>query len=420
MALETTQKYLDWYGLGLFWNKLRQYISNQILDIDGKSIVLDNDTSDSPTVTSQINELWEAIGSTTGSGGSISENIQNILGAYIKSIEGTSASEQTYVGVGYGKDNITYDKSSGAVDIKLRLDESKLKQKFQQIDSIIYVNTIKASGTNGISVTGAENQSSGDIELVVNGGDLSNRISEIETSYVKKVSVADKKTGGNEYVTATVTPTEGTGEITITIDDSKVTQALDQTTDLSSQEFAVNGKNFYEDADHDVKIVSGDITHNSDDTGTGTSTIYQEIETLKTAASTLDTKITTETTNRTNADNALSQRISGIENSYVKSVATNDGTYVKLTPNSAAAGEVVVTVDDTAIGQAISEITSSYVKSFASKTGDITIDSDASTAGTVKFSMNDNELQGSVQGLGDAAYETLSTYTTAQIEAIFS
>lgn len=50
------------------------------------------------------------------------------------------------------------------------------------------------------------------------------------------------------------------------------------------------------------------------------------------------------------------QRLTAIENSYVKSVATTDGTYVKLTPDSAAKNEVVVTIDDTALATKLGEI----------------------------------------------------------------
>lgn len=405
MALETTQKYLDWYGLGLFWNKLRQYITNQILGIDGTKILLDNNANNSPTVSSQIEDIWNAIGDTGD--GSLSGNIENILGAYIKSVEGTEASseigQETYLGIGYDDEGIKYDKTSGAVDIKLKLDETKLKQKFQQIDGVTHVNSIKVTGSNGINVTGAENQVSGDVEITIDATEINNTLSEIQNSFVKSLTVSDAKEDGNDYVNISGSPT--TGDVSVTVNDSKLSQKI---------------------SEMDLSI------------GNNASNITQEI------------------TNRTNADTALSERIDELENnSYVNGITTTDGTYVKISPDQESTGVVNIAIDDNtvvekitaletkiinatevpyasdtdttstyakieSIVQDISGISSSYVQSFGGKNGAITIDDDASTAGSIKFAMNENELQGSVQGLGDAAYETLSTYTVAQIEAIFS
>lgn len=405
MALETTQKYLDWYGLGLFWNKLRQYITNQILGIDGTKILLDNNANNSPTVSSQIEDIWNAIGDTGD--GSLSGNIENILGAYVKSVEGTEASsaigQETYLGIGYDNEGIKYDKTSGAVDIKLKLDETKLKQKFQQIDGVTHVNSIKVTGSNGINATGAENQVSGDVEITIDATEINNTLSEIQSSFVKSLTVSDTKQGGNDYVNISGSPT--TGDVSVTINDSKLSQKI---------------------GEMDLSI------------GNNASNIAQEI------------------TNRTNADDALSERIDELENnSYVNGITTTDGTYVKISPDQESTGVVNIVINDNtvvekitaletkiinatevpyasdtdatstytkieSIVQDVSGISSSYVQSFGGKNGVITIDNDASTAGSIKFAMNENELQGSVQGLGGAAYETLSTYTAAQIEAIFS
>lgn len=57
------QKYLDKYGLSLFWDKVRQYIQNQIGGIDGTDVKLYPSGENNPTVTDQIEKLWNSIGS---------------------------------------------------------------------------------------------------------------------------------------------------------------------------------------------------------------------------------------------------------------------------------------------------------------------------------------------------------------------
>ena len=64
------QKYLDKYGLSIFWDKVRQYIQqyiqNQIDGINGTDVKLYPSWEPNPTVTDQIEKLWNSIGSGLG------------------------------------------------------------------------------------------------------------------------------------------------------------------------------------------------------------------------------------------------------------------------------------------------------------------------------------------------------------------
>lgn len=500
MSTNLTNKYLDWYGLSRFWEKAKQYISTEILAIDGTKIPLNKDTQDSPSVTDQITELWNVLGNGSGTGsGNLSQDVSTILGAYIKSFKGV---EGEYITIG------PTTQTTGAQDVTLTLNENNLKAKFEEITNKSYVNTIKSedtatdlvqlefgsedggvtakiietnlsnrlnaldghvatatqqwadqalkdqaqdqaisgvkntadavaasyvkslsvTGDEGVSVTPNENGPyTGDVTLALSTTPLQNRLTAIETGYTKTVSVEDKKSiadGGNEYVTATLKNGKNNGDVVIVIDDTKVTDALNRTTDLSSQLFSVNNKNFYQDEDRNVVLVAGDILHRQTETSTGNTSVYQEIETVK---ANQITSIKDDTSNNlvkvsfTKNGNEVTPSVN------VEGLNTQLQTITGLAeaiPNSSQipySSADTTSVHDKISGLAsdVNTIKGSYVKTFGGKTGEITIDADASAAGAVKFAMNNNELQGTVQGLGSLAYMGAAPYTTAQIESIF-
>ena len=496
-------KYLDWTGLSKFWEKAKQYISTEILALDGTKIPLNVTVQDSPSITNQIEELWKVLGSGSGTGsGNLSQDVSTILGAYIKSFKGV---EGEYITIG------PTTQTTGAQDVTLTLNENKLKEKFAEITDKSYVNTIKsedattdlvqlefgsedggvtakiietnlsnrlnaldghvatatqqwadqalkdqaqdqaisgvkttadtvaASYVKSLSVTGDDGVSAnvssennqtphkGEVSISLDTSPIRNRVGVIETTYTKTVSVEDKKPiadGGNEYVTAEIKNGKNNGDVVIVIDDTKVTDALNRTTDLSSQLFSINNKNFYQDEDKNVVLVAGDILHRQTETSAGNTSIYQEIETVK--ASQI-TSIKDDTANNlvkvsfTKNGNEVTPSIN------VEGLNTQLQTITGLAtaiPNSSQIP--YSSADTTSVHDKISGLTSdvntikgSYVKTFGGKTGEITIDADASAAGAVKFAMNGNELQGTVQGLGSLAYMGATPYTTAQIEGIF-
>ena len=76
----TEQKYVDLYGLGLFWHRAKNYITNKLLGLDGNTIPLNRSNSDSLTIAEELDRIWEALGGdvTLPGGGSVSENVSNI------------------------------------------------------------------------------------------------------------------------------------------------------------------------------------------------------------------------------------------------------------------------------------------------------------------------------------------------------
>lgn len=58
-------------------------------------------------------------------------------------------------------------------------------------------------------------------------------------------------------------------------------------------------------------------------------------------------------------------------------------------------------------------ISAAGVTSFGSKSGAITLDADATAVGAVNFTMNENELQGTVAGLGDIVSHNVAEFATA-------
>ena len=103
--------------------------------------------------------------------------------------------------------------------------------------------------------------------------------------------------------------------------------------------------------------------------------------------------------------NPANERLTAIEESYVKSVATTDGDYVKLTPDVAANNAVVVAVDDSAIKTKFEEIERSIegavagsVASVGGQAGTITIRGGQTAAGSVNLAMSGKEIQATLVG----------------------
>ena len=346
----------------------------------------------------------------------------------------------------------------GAIDA-LSNSDTQLGQRINTIETS-YVKSLSINGDDGIGVSVVSKDDAdphkGSVEISIKSDAIRNRLSVVESTYTKSVTVKDKDTNGNQYVTATATPSNG--DVVITIDDSKVTEALAKTTDLSSQEYAVNGKNFYEDTDHNVILVSGDILHKSTEAGEGSTNIYTEIESIKSgfvksvagdsnntyvdisfSSATGNVVATIDESKLVTKLNSIEAKADAIKNGNEIPYSSDEDTttiYAKVNSIDQTVSSHISSTDtkwsnqttkdsqqDTAIqanAQAIEGIKTSYVTSFGSKTGAILVDGSTSTNGHVRFTMNNNTLTGAVQGLGSLAYSNSSPYTTDQIEAIFS
>ena len=91
-----TKRYLDYDGLVVFLNNLKEYIADRISEINGSNINAYDKDEDNPlhttdpdgykTIAEQLQALWEAIGVGGDGSLSITEKIENIIGEYVKAI----------------------------------------------------------------------------------------------------------------------------------------------------------------------------------------------------------------------------------------------------------------------------------------------------------------------------------------------
>ena len=205
-------KYLDYVGLTKFLSKLQEYIANRISEINGTTIYLD--TSKANTITSQINDLWEAIGTTEGEeGGTIVENIDKILKEYVKSInEPDSQTLPLKIQITEGTDGDKGRFTIGLVDNGLG-------------QTITDLNTNKVSkldvSNDGGAVTLSINQNNGEVEITVNSKELTERVDSLESNRIKSIT---KGTSIENYLTLGVSTTNL--NTTITIDDVKLKEKI--------------------------------------------------------------------------------------------------------------------------------------------------------------------------------------------------
>ena len=119
-----SKKYLDSDGLSIVIDKFKDYISDKIAELYGDDIKLradekqlDGSVKVYPTITDSIDNINETLGTTT-------DNIEQILEAYVKTISEGDQSNQ-YV-------SIELDKNSG--EITISIDESALSDTINAIN----------------------------------------------------------------------------------------------------------------------------------------------------------------------------------------------------------------------------------------------------------------------------------------------
>ena len=209
-----TNKYLDLIGLEAFWNRAKNYISKEILDIDGTKVLLNNNDADSHSITFEISEIWKVLGGgAPGEGsGNLSQDVSTILGAYIKSFQGV---EGSYITIGPS------NKTNGAVDVKLTLNETKLTNALSAMKNVYEnytVNDIKFTDNNGAITLDSTN--------VKHGSKTISQVLEDVSNWdlgVTKLTAGDD-TG--DLVQIVIDKTDGKGDVTISIDDTKLNQSI--------------------------------------------------------------------------------------------------------------------------------------------------------------------------------------------------
>lgn len=210
------QKYLDKYGLSLFWDKVRQYIQNQIGGIDGTDVKLYPSGETNPTVTDQIEKLWNSIGSGELEGG-ISGSIEAILGQYVKDIQhADSQTTPLKVVVNEGTEN-------EADFYTVTLEDNGLANTLSDLTTNRVSSLDPVNG--GGSVTLEVDKNKGDVTLTINSQELTNKVSGLETTIdgmVKSVNKAEN--GDGTYVKLNIDPI--TGDVKLSINDQSLVSEL--------------------------------------------------------------------------------------------------------------------------------------------------------------------------------------------------
>ena len=169
-------KYLDYDGLTKFLSKLQEYIANRISEINGTNLYLNASGTNNPTITSQINDLWGAIGTTDGEGGTIVENIEKILGEYVKKIQEPTTQDLPL------KIQITEGTNDNKGRFTIGLVNNGLTERFETIESS-YVKSIKTSNTNtGTQYVAIEpkDKTTEDVEIKINDTKIREKFTNID------------------------------------------------------------------------------------------------------------------------------------------------------------------------------------------------------------------------------------------------
>ena len=347
-------KYLDYTGLGRFLAQLKEYIGGEISKIHGDNLYLHDSGENNPTITSQIEDIWELLGVSDGVNGSLAENIATILGEYVKSInvptdqnlpitlkieevddednkgrftislednglnDALTAPKVTSLNTANDGGDVTLslDNTSGAVTITVN--SKNLTEKLAAVES-------------GLE-TEISNRENADLALGTRIDDLNERIDTIEGSYVKSIKTSNNNTDSS-YID--ITPSDKTnGDVEIIINDSALHEKLTKIDKDIADEI--------ENREKEDEVLDGKIGEVAADLGTLGGTVDG-----------LSGKLDKEIEDRIAEDGKLDERIKSIESNYVKSIKTtnsNENTkYVTISPTEVTNGEVTVTINDAAV-----------------------------------------------------------------------
>lgn len=376
-------KYLDLAGLITFFDKLKDYISTSDKNLNGSNIKLypGKPGEDNPTISSQIENLWAALGEGEIEGG-IAGNVTAILGQYVKDIKHAETQ-----GLPLKVKVVEGDANTNQKDIyTISLEDNGLNDDLEDVKN----NRVSSIDTadDGGSVTISVDKNKGDVTLTVNSLTLTEEVNSLKTGKIASVTEGESS---ETYVDLGVSTSNNA--VTITIDDSKLVDELDdikntyalkteipthlpslhpiKLKDTGGVEHVFNGSK-------EVDLTAGvNYAANSGKLGGQEPSHYAKQSDL----------------------NATNERIGDIEGSYAKTVSVDtNGTYTQLTVTPTK-GDVKISVDDSEVGvidERLGDVESSYVKTFGNKKGDITINSGSTTPWDVNFTMDNNTLKGTV------------------------
>ena len=219
-----SKKYLDSDGLSIVIDKFKDYISDKIAELYGDDIKLradekqlDGSVKVYPTITDSIDNINETLGTTT-------DNIEQILEAYVKTISEGDQSNQ-YV-------SIELDKNSG--EITISIDESALS------DTINAINEYEINGqkiSSNPDLTGEDIKVTTDKNSVTIKDTIDALNDEIET--INEYTINDKNISDSPVLTGV--------DIKVTTDKNSVTikDTIDALNDEieTINEYTINDKN---------------------------------------------------------------------------------------------------------------------------------------------------------------------------------
>lgn len=229
----TNQKYLDLYGLQLFWSKVKAYISSHKTNVvanhakvEGADKVWVDVTAGGDGLTYTIDDT--AINTKFGAIDQELSEIKASAGVTKVTVEDASADKTNYV-------TLTSNNEAGTGDIVFTLDDTKLEGKISEL--VAADSNEAASRKLDVQLLAGDKYTAG-VEGAVGSWaaegspkyksitDLSNRLAAIDANLVTDIKEGDSK---ETYVALSVTPsTEDAGDhsVTITIDDTALSQKV--------------------------------------------------------------------------------------------------------------------------------------------------------------------------------------------------
>lgn len=245
-TFNTSQKYLDLYGLQLFWSKIREYVLKNATKVaSSHGTVADKvESSLHPTSATWVNvtEAADAAGTTTYTVddsninkqfGFIDQELATIKAnagvTGIKVVDADNTNPEDYVKLTFdGTKEHDTDESFERGDVTITLDNSKLNQKVTALDTAdsneaasrkadveLLAGTGYTAGTAGNAGSWAESGS----PTYKSIAELSNRLAEIDANVVTEVVEGESK---ETYVNLTISDAandNGDAVVTVTIDD---------------------------------------------------------------------------------------------------------------------------------------------------------------------------------------------------------
>ena len=177
-----TKQYLDYDGLVVFLNNLKEYIADRISEINGSNVNAYDKDEDNPlhttdpngykTIAEQLQALWEAIGVGGDGNLSITEKIENIIGEYVKAIN-TPTSQTLPLqlkieeGAGDNKDRFTISLVDNGLADKLDTLTTNRVSKLEV-------------GDDGGAATLSIDKSTGNVKITINSKALTERVETLE------------------------------------------------------------------------------------------------------------------------------------------------------------------------------------------------------------------------------------------------